>query len=139
MKAIGNSFTAENDLVARLPIEISEIIFRQLDPQSLLNAARVSKKWRDICSGDSELRYTAKHHLLKKKRQLLQIEPSRGKKMLTRKSVVFTNARQISLQRHESVSFFYGSSGVTTFRRDMKSRRKLENSSMPNKRITMRF
>lgn len=141
VKAIGDMFTAENDPIARLPVEISEIIFRQLDPQSLLNAARVSKKWRAVCSGDSKLRDTAKCHLLKEKRQLLKIEsPTGRRKILMRKPV--HNTFKISFQRHAAapVSFFYdGSSGVTHLGA-MKSRerREYENSSMP-KRITTRF
>uniref|UniRef100_A0A0C9RFV8 SconB_1 protein n=1 Tax=Fopius arisanus TaxID=64838 RepID=A0A0C9RFV8_9HYME len=56
------------DPIANLPVEVTHSIFRMLDPNSLLNAARVSKEWFYVCRGDSHLRATARRHLRKEKR-----------------------------------------------------------------------
>ncbi|XP_011306870.1 uncharacterized protein [Fopius arisanus] len=57
------------DPIANLPVEVTHSIFRMLDPNSLLNAARVSKEWFYVCRGDSHLRATARRHLRKEKRK----------------------------------------------------------------------
>ncbi|KAK1128126.1 hypothetical protein K0M31_003611 [Melipona bicolor] len=48
------------DFIAELPLEVSQMILRYLDPESLLSAAYVSRKWQEICKSDSCLRKTAR-------------------------------------------------------------------------------
>lgn len=71
------------DIVGTLPVEISEMILQKLDPQSLLNASRVSRNWMAICKGSSRLRRSARHHLRKKQRQLIQNDGLQCKKVVT--------------------------------------------------------
>lgn len=71
MSTLGVSHS-EIDFVAALPVELAELILLKLDPRSLLNAARVSKKWTAVCIGSSRLRKTARHHLRKDKRRMTQ-------------------------------------------------------------------
>ena len=52
------------DFIAKLPLEISQMILRQLDPESLLAAAQVSSKWLDVCRSDKYLRDTAKNWII---------------------------------------------------------------------------
>ncbi|KAK0167270.1 hypothetical protein PV327_004692 [Microctonus hyperodae] len=78
MSTIGAS-SVEHNLVEMLPIEITEIIFRHLDPRSLLNVARVSKKWMNVCRGDCKIRRTVRNHLQKERRQLLEIDARKPK------------------------------------------------------------
>ncbi|KAK0083456.1 hypothetical protein PV325_008768 [Microctonus aethiopoides] len=73
MSTIGAS-SVEHNLIEMLPIEITEIIFRQLDPRSLLNVAQVSKKWMAVCRGNCKIRRTVRDHLQKERRQLLEID-----------------------------------------------------------------
>ena len=46
----------EFDIIAKLPIEIAQKIFRLLDINSIINAAKVSKHWELICKSDYLLR-----------------------------------------------------------------------------------
>lgn len=78
MSTIGAS-SVEHNLVETLPIEITEIIFRQLDPRSLLNVAQVSKKWMTLCRGNCKIRRTVRDHLQKERRQLLEIDAIESK------------------------------------------------------------
>lgn len=58
------------DFIARLPIEISQLILRKLNPESLLLAACVSKTWLEVCSSDNIVRKKARKAInWKKKRQ----------------------------------------------------------------------
>ncbi|XP_023724483.1 uncharacterized protein LOC111873767 [Cryptotermes secundus] len=43
------------DIVGELPEEIGIMIIRMLDSRTLLSAAVVSKKWRNLCHADSRL------------------------------------------------------------------------------------
>uniref|UniRef100_A0A6V7J673 F-box domain-containing protein n=1 Tax=Bracon brevicornis TaxID=1563983 RepID=A0A6V7J673_9HYME len=56
------------DLTEHLPYEIIVMIFRKLDPQSLINAALVSKRWLSICSSDTKLRATARLYMRSERR-----------------------------------------------------------------------
>lgn len=60
------------DVVGNLPVEVAEIILQKLDPRSLLNAANVSQTWMSICKGSSRLRKSARSHLRKEKRRMIQ-------------------------------------------------------------------
>ncbi|KAK0176604.1 hypothetical protein PV328_000723 [Microctonus aethiopoides] len=75
MSAIGTS-GVEHDLVEILPVEITEIIFRQLDPRSLLNVARVSTKWMNVCRHDCKIRRTVRHHLRNERTRMLDLDTS---------------------------------------------------------------
>lgn len=48
------------DFIGKLPIEVSHIILRQLDDDSLLCAAQVSRKWLEVCKADKVLRERAR-------------------------------------------------------------------------------
>ncbi|KAK0081256.1 hypothetical protein PV326_007778 [Microctonus aethiopoides] len=58
------------DFVDIVPVEISEMILRHLDNGSLLNTAKVSRKWRNVCRSDPQLRRTAQNHLQEEQRRL---------------------------------------------------------------------
>ncbi|CAK9831385.1 hypothetical protein ANTRET_LOCUS8387 [Anthophora retusa] len=60
--AIGLLEPAKVDFISELPVEISQLILRKLDPESLLCAARVSRKWLDVCRSDGNLRRTARSY-----------------------------------------------------------------------------
>ena len=53
----------KRDIISDLPPEISHMILRYLDPASLLRAARVSRKWLEICKSDKYLRKKAANYL----------------------------------------------------------------------------
>ncbi|KAK0169554.1 hypothetical protein PV328_011896 [Microctonus aethiopoides] len=55
-----------------LPVEISQLILRHLDVFSLLNAAKVCRKWRNVCRGDPQLRQTAQNHIREERRATLK-------------------------------------------------------------------
>ncbi|KAH0539888.1 uncharacterized protein LOC123258514 [Cotesia glomerata] len=59
------------DFVKIFPTEISQMIFKKLDPRSLLNVAKVSRKWRDVCKSDPQLKKTARGYLRKIKLPLV--------------------------------------------------------------------
>lgn len=50
------------DFISELPPEMSRLILRKLDPQSLLRAAQVSRSWLNICQSDSCLKNTARQY-----------------------------------------------------------------------------
>lgn len=58
------------DFVASLPVEIAELILLKLDPRSVLNVARVSRKWMAVCKGSFRLRGVARRHLRKEERRM---------------------------------------------------------------------
>ncbi|KAK0075061.1 hypothetical protein PV325_007442 [Microctonus aethiopoides] len=70
MSATPNPMSA--DFADILPIELSQMILRHLDGFSLLNAAKVSRKWRNICRGDPRLRQTAQNHIREERRAKLK-------------------------------------------------------------------
>lgn len=63
LRVIGLLVDAKVDFISELPLEVSQMILRQLDPQSLLCAAQVSSKWLYVCRDDKSLRQTARHHM----------------------------------------------------------------------------
>lgn len=73
----------EIDFVARLPAEIAEMILLNLDPRSLLNAARVSTKWMAVCKGSPRLRRVARRHLRREKRRTLSRKVMRVRRKVT--------------------------------------------------------
>ncbi|KAK0080125.1 hypothetical protein PV325_000404 [Microctonus aethiopoides] len=62
------------DFVDVLPTELSQMVLRYLDGVSLLNAAKVSEKWRNVCRGDPRLRQTAQSHIRDERRAKLKRE-----------------------------------------------------------------
>ncbi|KAK0165486.1 hypothetical protein PV328_003993 [Microctonus aethiopoides] len=62
------------DFVDVLPIELSQMVLRHLDGLSLMNAAKVSQKWRNVCRGDPRLRQTAQSHIREERRVKLKRE-----------------------------------------------------------------
>lgn len=58
------------DFISKLPLEMSQLILRKLDPESLLRAAQVSHSWMNICRSDSCLKNTARQHKNAKKLEL---------------------------------------------------------------------
>lgn len=62
LQAIGIWEPTKVDFIFELPVEVSRIILRKLDAESLLRAARVSRKWLQICKSDEILKRTARRH-----------------------------------------------------------------------------
>lgn len=60
--AIGVLESTKIDFIFELPLEVSQLILRHLDPESLLCAAQVSRRWLRICKSDKILQQTARHH-----------------------------------------------------------------------------
>lgn len=50
------------DFISELPLEISQLILRKLDPESLLRAAQVSCRWLKVCRSDPCLKITARKY-----------------------------------------------------------------------------
>lgn len=50
------------DFISELPLEISQLILRKLDPESLLRAAQVSRYWLRVCRSDPRLKITARKY-----------------------------------------------------------------------------
>lgn len=68
------------DLISQLPVEVSSGIFRYLDQKSLLQAAGVCKRWKDICKGDIVLRRRIRKQLRKERQERIRayLQPSRS-------------------------------------------------------------
>jgi len=60
--AIGMLEPTKVDFIFELPLEVSQLILRHLDPESLLCAAQVSRRWLRICKSDKILQQTARRH-----------------------------------------------------------------------------
>lgn len=48
------------DFISNLPLEISQLILRKLDGESLLCAMQVSRSWMNVCQSDCYLKRTPK-------------------------------------------------------------------------------
>ncbi|XP_061933393.1 uncharacterized protein LOC133666453 [Apis cerana] len=62
LRTIGILEPTKVDFISELPLELSQIILRNLDEESLLCVARVSRKWLQICKFDKILKQTARLH-----------------------------------------------------------------------------
>ncbi|KAG7199838.1 hypothetical protein KM043_018768 [Ampulex compressa] len=51
------------DFIGDLPLEVSQLILRHLDAESLLRVTVVSRKWLEVCRADSVLRRRARDFL----------------------------------------------------------------------------
>lgn len=71
MRTFGSSLDGI-DFVASLPVEIAQIVLRNLDARSLIYASQVSRRWMAVCRSCPRLRKTAKSYLRKAKRNLVQ-------------------------------------------------------------------
>ncbi|KAK1127867.1 hypothetical protein K0M31_003359 [Melipona bicolor] len=69
--AVGLLEPSKVDFIAELPLEVSQLILRKLDPESLLCAAQVSRKWMRICRSDKLLRDTAGDHKRNVRRKMM--------------------------------------------------------------------
>ncbi|XP_076686895.1 uncharacterized protein LOC143378801 [Andrena cerasifolii] len=62
LRVIGLLEPTKVDVISELPLEVSQLILRKLDPESLLCAAQVSRKWLDVCRSDQCLRRSARSY-----------------------------------------------------------------------------
>ncbi|XP_031771849.1 uncharacterized protein LOC116414250 [Apis florea] len=62
LQTIGILEPTKVDLIFELPLEVSQLILRKLDAESLLCAAQVSRKWLQVCKSDKILKQTARRH-----------------------------------------------------------------------------
>ncbi|CAK9816361.1 Probable E3 ubiquitin ligase complex SCF subunit sconB [Anthophora quadrimaculata] len=90
LRVIGLLQPAKVDFISELPPEVSQLILRNLDPESLLRAAQVSRKWLDVCKSDKTLRRSARQHVRGAKKRMREEFlgkdlPRRIRKELTRK------------------------------------------------------
>ncbi|XP_076248310.1 uncharacterized protein LOC143188121 [Calliopsis andreniformis] len=69
LRVIGLLEPAKVDFISELPLEVSQLILRKLDPETLLSAAQVSRKWLEICTSDKSLRRSARRHKRRTYRQ----------------------------------------------------------------------
>ncbi|KAK0161488.1 hypothetical protein PV327_009953 [Microctonus hyperodae] len=65
------------DFADILPVEISQMIFEHLDGRSVLNAANVSRKWRDICRGYPRLKQIARDRIREDRRREIKLKRSK--------------------------------------------------------------
>ncbi|CAK9798530.1 Probable E3 ubiquitin ligase complex SCF subunit sconB [Anthophora plagiata] len=90
LRVIGLLQPAKVDFISELPPEVSQLILRNLDPESLLRAAQVSRKWLDVCKSDRNLRRSARQHVRGTKKRMREEFlgkdlPRRIRKELSRK------------------------------------------------------
>ncbi|CAK9831332.1 Probable E3 ubiquitin ligase complex SCF subunit scon-2 [Anthophora retusa] len=90
LRVIGLLQPAKVDFISELPPEVSQLILRNLDPESLLRAAQVSRKWLDVCKSDKNLRRSARQHVKGAKKRVREEFlgkdlPRRIRKELSRK------------------------------------------------------
>ena len=71
LRAIGLLEPSKVDFIAELPLEVSQLILRKLDPESLLCAAQASQKWMIVCRSDKILRDTARDHKRRIRRKMM--------------------------------------------------------------------
>lgn len=73
LSAIGITSSANHsvDFISALPIEVAQHLLRMLDARTLLNTAKVSRRWLAVCKSDLKLRKSAKR-LLRKQRRVLE-------------------------------------------------------------------
>lgn len=131
-------FQSTNDPIAVMPIEICEMIFRQLDPQSLLNAARVSKKWMDVCKNDSTLRNTARRYLQIQRQKLFNVSnmnKNKNKKFRTKRTTIDKN----TFYQRKPMSFNYNPNDVNRTKESLMSIKNNENNCFIEKRLVHRF
>ncbi|CAL7951558.1 unnamed protein product [Xylocopa violacea] len=70
LRAVGLLEPSKVDFISELPPEVSELILCKLDPESLLCAAQVSRKWLNVCRSARRLRWTARDHQQRTRRRM---------------------------------------------------------------------
>ncbi|CAK9831386.1 hypothetical protein ANTRET_LOCUS8388 [Anthophora retusa] len=70
LRRIGLLESFKVDIISELPLELSQLILRQLDPKSLLSAAQVSYKWSEVCTSDCCLRKMGRHYLRAERKRI---------------------------------------------------------------------
>ncbi|CAL7951553.1 unnamed protein product [Xylocopa violacea] len=70
LQVIGLLEPSKVDFISELPPEVSQLILRKLEPETLLCAAQVSRKWLNICMSDWSLRRSAKLHNQRRRQQM---------------------------------------------------------------------
>ncbi|XP_043257907.1 uncharacterized protein LOC122400478 [Colletes gigas] len=70
LRVIGLLQPAKVDFISELPLEVSQLILRKLDPESLLSVAQVSSKWLNVCSSDKRLRQTARRYQRRNRKEM---------------------------------------------------------------------
>ncbi|XP_054014905.1 uncharacterized protein LOC128895920 [Hylaeus anthracinus] len=78
LRVIGLLAPAKVDFISELPLEVSQLILRKLDTESLLCAAQVSRKWLDVCSSDKSLRQSVRRHKRRNKKRMRKAFLGRG-------------------------------------------------------------
>lgn len=83
LDSIGVLEPVKVDFISQLPLEVSQLILRDLDPESLLCVAQVSRRWLRICKSDKILKQTARRHKRETSRMRKQIfgEDSRNESL----------------------------------------------------------
>ncbi|XP_043507401.1 probable E3 ubiquitin ligase complex SCF subunit scon-2 [Frieseomelitta varia] len=71
LRAVGLLEPSKVDFIVELPLEVSQLILRKLDPESLLCAAQVSRKWMAVCRSDKILLDTAKNYKRSIRRKMM--------------------------------------------------------------------
>ena len=123
LRAVGLLEPSKVDFIGDLPPEVSQLILRKLDPESLLCAAQVSRKWMTVCRSDNVLQNTAKEHKRDIRRKMMgkvfgldlvaEVEMKMVRKRHVRntlplkaqKTVVFAKTRELrGLPKHSKVS-----------------------------------
>ncbi|XP_012282692.1 uncharacterized protein LOC105700945 [Orussus abietinus] len=67
------------DFMSVLPVEVSCIILRKLDRESLLDAALVNRRWFAVCKGDPTLRRRIRRYLREERKKMgLSAVPKRS-------------------------------------------------------------
>lgn len=94
------------DIVGNLPVEVAEMILQNLDPQSLMNAAKVSSKWLSVCKGSSRLRNSVRRYLREMKRSILQDDVIIIKRAGTSAASRGTSIKTVSFQKvfHQQIT-----------------------------------
>lgn len=65
LKFVGLYTERKVDFITKLPLEISNLILRMLDKQSLKFASRVSHKWKSVCKCEKKRRQVRKNKIIK--------------------------------------------------------------------------
>lgn len=136
LRAIGLLEPTKVDFIGELPLEVSQLILRKLDPESLLCAAQVSRRWMTVCKSDNVLRNTAKEHQRNIRRKMmgkiigLDLVAEEEMEMVRRRhvrrntlppkvqtTVVFAKTREPrGLRKHSKVSRFSNAKPVKCMR-----------------------
>ncbi|KAK0075087.1 hypothetical protein PV326_011887, partial [Microctonus aethiopoides] len=92
----------------------------QLDERSLLNVAKVSRRWQSVCRDDSRLKQTARSYLHREKRRLYGVTMTKNKpkkaktsNMTTENAMKFTRASS-KVAKAPPATFRFGPSGISS-------------------------